>query len=331
MGRNIDNLIKYVKKSVDEHCIETGKYSRFLSQESDVSSEYGCADAANILYTIGMFPRETDIRDAFVTELRRFQKDDGCYCEPTHHTLHTTAHCIAALELFDALPVKNLSYHIENFGTEEKMIKFLSGFDNTGNPWNESHKGAGMYAAMVLTGNMSLEMQNAYFKFISDNADSNTGIGFRNAPGVKLPYVHHLAGWFHYMFNFLYARRPFPYAEKTVDTCLDLYINDLKYEKSYKFGSGMGFIEIDWIFLINRASMQTGYRRGEVIAVLREFAGKYVDYLERDIETGYKEKFNDMHALFGTMCAVAELQSALPGELVSSVPLKNVLERRPFI
>ena len=40
---------------------------------------------------------------------------------------------------------------------------------------------------------------------------------------------------------------------------------------------------------------------------------------------------NDLHALFGAVCALAELQLALPGELRSSVPLRNVLDRRPFI
>ena len=40
---------------------------------------------------------------------------------------------------------------------------------------------------------------------------------------------------------------------------------------------------------------------------------------------------NDMHTLFGCICALAELQSFLPGEIVSDVPLKLVLDRRPFI
>ena len=38
-----------------------------------------------------------------------------------------------------------------------------------------------------------------------------------------------------------------------------------------------------------------------------------------------------MHRLFGSICALAELQAALPGELRSDKPLKLVLDRRPFI
>ena len=40
---------------------------------------------------------------------------------------------------------------------------------------------------------------------------------------------------------------------------------------------------------------------------------------------------NDLHGLFGAVCALAELQLALPGEVESTVPLKSVLDRRPFI
>ena len=65
--------------------------------------------------------------------------------------------------------------------------------------------------------------------------------------------------------------------------------------------------------------------------LIREFAEKYLDYLEEDIENAYKTRFDDLHMLFGAMCAVAEMQLALPGEILSTVPLKNVLDRRPFI
>ena len=40
---------------------------------------------------------------------------------------------------------------------------------------------------------------------------------------------------------------------------------------------------------------------------------------------------NDLHALFGAVCCLAELQAALPGEITSEKPLKLVLDRRPFI
>ena len=70
-------------------------------------NEYGCADAANILYMLGDMPRDMEVRKARIKALQEFQNPDtGLFWEGTHHTLHCTAHCTAALELFDALPEK---------------------------------------------------------------------------------------------------------------------------------------------------------------------------------------------------------------------------------
>ena len=336
MNRNIDKLISYVEKTVKEHELAPGCYARWLIQDKDgtrdlSSSEYGCADAANILYTIGKIPRDLAQREACVKELQRMQKEDGRFEEPTHQTIHTTAHCVAALELFDAAPALPLNYHMENFGTPEKAVAFLESLGWDTNPWNESHKGAGFYAAMVLACDMPLEWQDAYFNWLADHVDSATGIGLEGAHNGKRPMIHHLAGWFHYLFNHIYAHRPIPNAEKAVDTMIWYYENDLRYCKGHPFGKIMGFAEIDWIFILNRASMQSGHRREEAKALIREFAEKYLDFLEENMETAYKTRFDDLHMLFGAMCAVAEMQLALPGEIKSTIPLKNVLDRRPFI
>ena len=334
MNRNIDKLLYYVEKTVKEHELAPGAYARWMIQDAKGSrdlgsSEYGCADAANILYTIGKFPRDLDERAAFVKELRGFQKPDGRFEEPTHHTIHTTAHCVATLELFDAAPALPLTYHIENFGTPEKAQAFLESLGWSSNPWNESHKGAGFYAAMALACDMPPQWHDAYFDWLAANADSETGIGRAGAHDGKKPMMHHLAGWFHYMFNHVYAHRPFPEAEKCVDSMIDYYRDHLS--KDSGFGRRIGFSEIDWLFLLNRASMQTGHRREEAKECIRHFAKGYIEYLENDIENAYKVKFDDLHALFGTTCALAELQIALPGEIKATRPLKNVMDRRPFI
>ena len=65
-------------------------------------------------------------------------------------------------------------------------------------------------------------------------------------------------------------------------------------------------------------------------AALLDFAKKYIPAMEAlDPETN--DRWNDLHMLFGMLCAVAELQLALPGQLRSAYPLKQVLDRRPFI
>ena len=331
MNRNIDNIVAMAERSVKDHCLGLGKYQRWRWQNDKGdrnlgSSEYGCADAANILYTIGKFPRDLETRAACVAELQSFQKEDGCFSEPTHHFLHSTAHCVAALELFDAAPKYPLTYHMENFGTIEKLYEYLPTLGWVNDPWSQSHRGAGLFAAMILACDMSLEWQDAYFKWLWDNNDPVTGIGIKNHGNVK-PLQHHLNGWFHYMFNHVYSKRPFPNSDTLIDSCIDMYKNG---GLSPTFGKTFGFAEIDWVFALNRASLNTGYRRQEALECIRDFAGKYFDFIE-SIDEKTHESFNDLHALFGTVCCLSELQLALPGEVKTTIPLKNVLDRRPFI
>ena len=68
----------------------------------------------------------------------------------------------------------------------------------------------------------------------------------------------------------------------------------------------------------------------EGIIAARRFAKGYVDCL-LNAEPKMGKSFDDLHMLFGAMCALSELQTALPGEYLSTVPLKIVLDRRPFI
>ena len=112
MKRDITKYIENAKRIIDKHSLgEIGAYSRWLWQPEDDTkprrdlglNEYGCADAANILYMIGAFPAEANERAAWVKVLQDLQQaDTGLFVEETHHTIHTTAHCIAALELFES-------------------------------------------------------------------------------------------------------------------------------------------------------------------------------------------------------------------------------------
>ena len=75
MNRNVDKIIAMAEESVKKHEIAPGKYRRWLWQSEKGnrnldSSEYGCADAANILYIIGKFPRDPEVRKACIDELQ---------------------------------------------------------------------------------------------------------------------------------------------------------------------------------------------------------------------------------------------------------------------
>ena len=96
------------------------------------------------------------------------------------------------------------------------------------------------------------------------------------------------------------------------------------------FGRHFHFVEIDWVYCLSRASRQTPHRFFEVREALSRFAKAYAAYLTA-LDWESDDGANDLHLLFGTLNCFAELQSALPGQLLSEVPLRQVLDRRPFI
>ena len=300
---NIDPIVVKVLETVKSHELSTGAYARWTIPEPGRNmgvNEYGCADAANLLYTVGAPVRDPAERAKWVETMQNMQSPDtGLFSEPTHHPFHTTAHCVAALELFDALPRYELT-EMKKYLDTEKLHELLESLDWDHNPWPMSHRGAGLFAALTITRSGRI--------------------------GADIP-AHHMCGWFHYLFNHACARRPIPYAEKLIDSCIEMYDRN---EMGAPFGVSCGFMEIDWVFCLNRASRQTAYRREEIRDRLSRFAKGYVDYLLNAAPKTDKS-FDDLHMLFGAMCALSELQTALPGEYLSTVPLKIVLDRRPFI
>lgn len=329
----LDKLLNKVRETVASHELEDGAYARYLWQNESGnrkmgSNEYGCADAANILYMLGDMPRDLKVRNARVKALQMFQDPEtGLFWEGTHHELHCTAHCIAALELFDTLPLYPLS-GLEKYKTKEGLEDLLEHLDWLHNAWPQAHQGAGIFAAMILTGSATAEWQDWYFNWLDENTDQEYGLSKAGTiQNGDHPVCGHLNGWFHYLFNYHFAHRPFPQIKTLIDTCINLYKED---QLSEVFGKQAGFREIDWVFTLNRATMQSGYRREEAQELIRDFAGKYITALEA-LDHTKDEMWNDLHMLFGAVCCIAELQIALPGELRSTFPLKQVLDRRPFI
>ena len=179
---DIRDLVNQIEATVQRHNLErVGVYGRWLWQnparDRDLGpNEYGCADAANILYTIGRFPQEPVERAEWIATLQAFQDPvTGLFNEKTHYQFHTTAHCIAALELFDARPLYPLQ-EMARFGTKKELETFLEGLDWKERPWGESHKGAGLYAARLLAGEASAEWSEWYFAWLWENFDERTGL-----------------------------------------------------------------------------------------------------------------------------------------------------------
>ncbi len=329
---DLDPFLDRVRAIVARAALAPGRYRRYVritgEDRDGAMNPYGCADAINLLATLGELPRDPSWRQAAAAALQDMQDDDGLFREGTHHPIHCTAHCLAALFLVEAgarLPLTGLA----PYATPEAIGGFLDQLD-WGNPWGASHQGAGIYAALLLAGEATPAWQEAYFAWLWDETDAATGFwrSGRVQPlqhGGHLTRFPHLAGSFHYLFNHEHARRPLRHPEAWIDTCLAI-----RREDPIQLGRWVGFAEIDWVYCLTRAQRQTGHRWGEVRQALEEFAPGYVAMLlARD--AGHDVDLNDLHKLFGAVCCLAELQAALPGRLRSAVPLHLVLDRRPFI
>ena len=141
---DIREFIQTINRIVQNHHLDApGSYRRWGWQKNgglrDLGQNaYGCADAANILYSIGSFPEKTVEREGFIASLQSFQdpstgffKDIG---DRSHHELHTTAHCVASLELFDARPKYPL-YAVSDLKSKSSLESFLDNLDWKQNPW----------------------------------------------------------------------------------------------------------------------------------------------------------------------------------------------------
>ena len=346
---DIRPLIDEIRSCVIRHELEApGAYCRWLWEggiwgdggEPRVlgKNEYGCADAANILYTINDFSCDEETRKARIREIQLMQHPEtGLFTEQSHDPLHTTAHCLAALELFDAKPLYKLTA-LHKYYNKTELYALLDGLDWKTNPWQQSHLGAGIYAAFVNAGEITEEFSSAYFSWLTENADPVTGFWKKGFAGDavcapertvngKASLYNCMAGGFHYLFNMQYAGVPMPYPERIIDSCINLFKENGLPDT---FMRKCNFLEVDWLYCLTRAGRQTDYRRAERLALIEEFAETYCGNLMK-LDFMHDEHFNDLHLLFGACCALAELQSVLPDKIVTDKPLRLVLDRRPFI
>ena len=329
----MDPFIEKVLQCVQKHKLAPGCYARYLWNNDKGTrkmgvNEYGCADAANILYTVGHFPSDPEERAAFVECLQGMQDPvTGLFYEDTHDPIHTTAHCTAALELFDAKALYPCT-GLREYTTREGLYSLLEDDRCWINAWPGSHRGAGILPSLVNTGMVDLQWKDWYFDWLWEHSDPEIGFvcfGPKRSPMLR----DYMCGGFHYLFNHESERRPFRYPEKIIDFCLEL-LADWKTHQLLGVRKACDFINIDVIYSVTRSMRQTDHRFWECKAALETYAEAYVQLL-LSIDYDSDDSFNDLHMLFGALCALAELQVCLPGKIRTSRPLKLVLDRRPFI
>ena len=339
--RNIDPLIEQIRKCIDRHYLGTpGAYTRYtVGERADGKiNEYGVADAANLLYTINDFRQAQADRAHWIKILQGMQDPEtGMYHEATHHTIHTTAHCMAALELFDEKPLYPATYLSDCLTKEGLYHKLQTEIDFEEHPWRDSHIGAGLLPSLTNTDMIDLEWKNWYFDWMWQHTDPENGFVF-GGKVKRANLFEYMGGGFHYLFNHEAEHRPMRYPDKVIDSCITIMEEAIAAHPHPKdlpryWGKILaipGFLEIDVVYSATRAMRQTPHRFYECKEVLERFAERFIDMMEQ-FDYQKDTRVDDLHAMFGTLCCLAELQSALPGKILSTKPLRLVLDRRPFI
>ncbi|MNC08535.1 hypothetical protein D3C75_561290 [compost metagenome] len=274
---NLEPFLAKVRASLAAHrAAEAGGYRRRLL-DPPWAELYGTSDAAIIQYTIGDLPEKSGERQQMIQVLQSFQdRETGLFTGAGHHPIHATAFAISALELLDAKPQRPLEA-LKEIRSREGLQQFLDGLDWRREPWRESQKGAGIYAAMVLSGEADEAWEDWYFEWLWQEADPATGLWRKGAvsaagdaanPGA--PLFHHLAGSFHYLFNQNYRKRPLRYPGLLADTCLELYAAGQVPESEEDFS----FYELDVLYTTTGIMAQTSHRREELKRMNEEIGGR---------------------------------------------------------
>ncbi len=194
-------------------------------------------------------------------------------------------------------------------------------------PWTDSHLGAGIFVSLSNADMIDLAWKDGYFQWFWDNTDPESGFTiYKPEINRKVKLFRYMAGGFHYFFVHEAEHRPMRYPERVIDSCLELM-----QKRDGPFLLHCNFIDVDVVYCLTRAMRQTPHRFHEAKATLETYAEEFLNLLLNRTDYQNDVYFNDLHALFGAVCCVAELQSALPGKIISSKPLKLVLDRRPFI
>jgi hypothetical protein len=325
---NVEPFLKKVRRSIDAH--RTGSLGGYRQKLSDppAADLYGTADAVILLYTLGELPEagSSEHRD-LVKALQSFQEPvDGLFAATSHHPVHRTAYAVAALELLDSKPCHPLT-GLHAVKSRAGLQAWMKSLDWAQLPWRESHKGAGIYAAMVLAGEVDREWETWYFEWLDQEADPETGFWRKGAIHNGAPLFHHLASSFHYLFNLNYRNRPMRYPNQWIDTCLALH-NDGQIP--LKAGA-LGFVELDVLYTLISAAEQTQHREHELHSMIEAIGSHLLSSIAALSDGPEDALFEDTHSLCGTVCALALVQSVMPEQVEADRVLRKILDRRPFI
>jgi hypothetical protein len=291
---------------------------------------YGTCDMACVRYSLRALPLDPERRRHWAGVIGGFQSPvTGHFVErgqPSHVELHATAYAIAALELLDHQPVHPLRF-AEALRSPPAVASFLDALDWTDWVYLESHAGAGVGSIFANVPSLgSPPWFDAYFAALDAHLDPANGMhGDAKPSGGDIDQI---GGTFHYAFLHETFRRRLAHAEARIDAVLGLQRSDGLWDPKNPL-----WLTLDAVYLLSRGVQHTGHRRADVEAAIDRSLG-YVTELCSSVD-GRRQSFcgpMGTHALTAAVSLLAESQAFRGSELVrSDVPLRLVLDRRPFV
>ncbi len=304
-----------------------GSYARSVGDEE--MELYGIADMADILYAIGdLHPDEEELgvwRDGFYS---LSDPETGYIHEKSfsHGIVHNMAFALGAMHLL-GIPVLHPLKFAEAYKSREDMTRFLDEIDWENGVYGGSHGGAGLASILAMVpGTVPPEWFDWYFEYLDGMFDPGSGLMGRNKPPGG--DTDQIGGTFHYHFLYEYFHRNMPYPDARVDAVLALQRDCGDWQEGNAW-----WMTLDALYLLTRTVCDTHYRIDDVRAAVRRMM---VLCLERVMDPNLRHEYFGghfaVHSLNAAVCTFAEAQRFLGSpEVLTELPLQQILDRRPFI
>ncbi|WP_394550788.1 hypothetical protein ACDF64_09690 [Agromyces sp. MMS24-JH15] len=298
----------------------------FARSDAPFPDLYGTAAAAGIRAALGD-PITGKQAARAAAAIRDFRRPDGAFDDLTHGPLHRTATATSTLRLLGE-PEHPPVFLAAKFRPEAAEA-FLEGLDWDA-PWPASHEFAGLLAVAIATGVDEPDWLEAYLAWLAANADPATGLWRHGRIGRVDAFpgrFGNLAGAFHVHFLLDALGRAWPFAERVVDTGLELASTVPVLRPRADAGpEAWGFPQFDWAYSTGRAAARTGHRRADAGRALADLAARAESALADP-----RAAEGDLHVVQARVALVAEL--AHQGLAVESGgrQLSPLTDARPFI
>lgn len=313
------------KLLLDCRLANPGVYARTPGGDEDPQAE---ASAVNLLYILGTFPGISGERDRWISEIRKHQnKSTGLVAEKGHPDPLVTASCSAALECFD-MRLSHTPHSIMPYADPVELPLLLDKL-----PWDSEPSAAGNFSAAVFTlltlqDETSQHWEDSWFHWTTRAFDEHTGLIRKDTITPKVILEQHtlfpyLEGLFPILSVYNFTRMPHPYPWRLIDTILEMLETNWSL-----FSRDLHARELPLIFTLSRSMRLSPHRHEECLQTLRRFSHRWLRFLKEQAQAGH---FSDIVLTTRCLCALAELQQILPGHVRTRRPLRQVLNRRPFL